>query len=299
MNSLLKKDIVLPILNVTTIILLLITTTCGIFSFDTTRSYEIINQYGDKIKMWGSGIYAHDSFFKAPIFIGSDFTILVFVMPMAIVILWKMRKEQCTEYLVRSFGIWCALLYYSASLSFGVTYNNLHLLYITVFGVCFYSVGILFTKLYAIGVRQEKVCVYPFTKGMRAFLLIAGISLFIAWLPDIVTSIINRTSLELIEVYTTEITYVLDMGIISPLMIITLCLLEQKSFIGYVLFRMILKVCMVVGIMLPIQSIFQLFGGISIPFPALITKIFIFVILAVFAVYFEYFLKRKTQYMEA
>lgn len=94
--------------------------------------------------------------------------------------------------------------------------------------------------------------------------MIAGISLFIAWFPDIVTSIINRTSLELIEVYTTEITYVPDMGI-----------------------------------MLPIQSVFQLFGGISIPFPALITKIFIFVILAVFAVYFEYYLKRKTQYIEA
>lgn len=77
MNSLFKKDIVLPILNLATIILLLITTACGIFSFDTTRSYEIINQYGDKIKMWGSGIYAHDSFFKAPIFIGSDFTIFV------------------------------------------------------------------------------------------------------------------------------------------------------------------------------------------------------------------------------
>lgn len=43
---------------------------------------------------------------------------------------------------------------------------------------------------------------------MKAFLIVTGISLFVAWLPDIITSIKNGTSLDLIEVYTTEITYI-------------------------------------------------------------------------------------------
>lgn len=64
------------------------------------------------------------------------------------------------------------------------------------------------------------------------------------------------------------------------------------------LLRMILQVCTAVGIMLPIQTIFQLAAGISIPIPALITKVFIFVLLAVFAVFFDYRLTRQTKFVE-
>lgn len=50
---------------------------------------------------------------------------------------------------------------------------------------------------------------------------------------------------------------------------------------------MILRVCMGVGIMLPIQTVFQLLSGISIPILAIITKVLIFVMLALFAIFFE------------
>lgn len=98
-------------------------------------TYNAINQYGENIKMWGAGIYAHDSYFKAPIFIGSDFTILIFVIPMATLTFIKVRKTQSVELFIRSFGVLCLLLYYSASLAFGVTYNYLHLAYISLFGL--------------------------------------------------------------------------------------------------------------------------------------------------------------------
>lgn len=154
----------------------------------------------------------------------------------------------------------------------------------------------LLAKLHTIGSRQGNVCSYHFTKGMKAFLFVAGISLLAAWLPDIVTSIINGTSLELIEVYTTEITYVLDMGIISPLMFITYHLIRRGDFTGYVFLRMIFKVCICIGIMLPIQTIFQISAGISIPIPVFITKALIFIVMALFAAFFEYRIKRETQY---
>lgn len=293
-----KLNAVCNALNIIIILLLLIITICGISAFDTSYSYEIVNQYGENIQMWGAGIYAHDSYFKAPIFIGSDFTILLFIVPLTIITLLRNKKGSAIDYDIRVFGILSMLLYYSASLAFGVTYNSLHLVYILLFGLCFFTVCFKVAKLYAIGFRQRRVCSYPFTKGMKAFLLIAGIALFVAWLPDIITSIIRGTSLELIEVYTTEITYVLDMGIISPLIFITYYLSKHEYFIGYALLRMILRVCTAVGIMLPVQTIFQLAAGISIPIPALITKVFIFVLLAVFAVFFDYRLTRQTKFVE-
>lgn len=170
-----KWNAVCNALNIIIILLLLIITICGISAFDTSYSYEIVNQYGENIQMWGAGIYAHDSYFKAPIFIGSDFTILLFIVPLTII--------------------------------------------------------------------------------------------------------------------------TLDMGIISPLIFITYYLAKHEYFIGYALLRMILRVCTAVGIMLPVQTIFQLAAGISIPIPALITKVFIFVLLAVFAVFFDYRLTRQTKFV--
>lgn len=59
--------------------------------------------------------------------------------------------------------------------------------------------------------------------------------------------------------YTTEITYVIDMGIITPMIFITYYLAKHENFIGYVLLRMILQVCMAVGVMLPMQTILTSF----------------------------------------
>ena len=285
-------------LNVLIILFTLVVTACGVCSFDTAQSYEVVNQYGENIRMWGTGIYSHDSYFKAPIFIGSDFTILIFIIPLTIITFLKVNHKQSVECLICSFSVSGVLLYYATSLAFGVTYNNLHLVYIALFSVCFFNVSLMLAKLHTIGIQQSKVCSYHFTKGMKVFLLIAGVSLFVAWLPDIIISITGGTSLELIEVYTTEITYVLDMGIISPLMFLTYFLIKQENFIGYILLRMIFKLCMCVGIMLPIQSAFQLLAGISMPLSALTTKVLIFVMLAVFATIFEYHLKNSTRYTE-
>ena len=60
------------ILNIITVVLLLTVTVCGVLSFNTTHTFETINQYSDTVKMWGYGIYKHDSFFKAPLFIAAS-----------------------------------------------------------------------------------------------------------------------------------------------------------------------------------------------------------------------------------
>ena len=152
--------------------------------------------------------------------------------------------------------------------------------------------------LYRIQCQRPDVCRYRVTRGMHAYLILGGISLFVAWLPDILSSLASGTSLALIEVYTTEITNVLDMGIISPLLFLTLALVKNHCFMGYVLLRMALRVCMGVGIMLPVQTVCQLLAGIVLPLPALITKVGIFVLLAGASFWLERCLRRATVYLE-
>ena len=282
-----EKNNTLIVLNIVTILLVMVVTITGILSFDPGQSYYAMNQYGESIRIWGSGIYSHDSFFKAPIHIGTDITVLFVVVPLTLYSFTKFRKEQSVERYIQNFGYISFLLYYSACLAFGVTYNRLHLVYILLFSTCLFSVNILLAFFYKTENEGNRGVNSFFTKGMKVFLILSGFSLFVAWLPDIIPTLIKDSPLALIEVYTTEPTYVLDMGIISPLMFITYYLCKKEKFIGYVLFRMILIVCLVIGIMLPVQTIFQILAGIELPIPALITKVFIFIILAAFALYFD------------
>jgi hypothetical protein len=124
-------------------------------------------------------------------------------------------------------------------------------------------------------------------RGVYTFLTLTGIALFVAWLPDIISSLINKRPLALIETYTTEVTYVLDMGIIAPVAFICLHLLKQRKGMGYVLLEMLLTLCIIIGIMLPIQTLFQIEAGIDLPLAAIITKMGSFCLLALFAIYFK------------
>jgi len=162
----------------------------------------------------------------------------------------------------------------------------LQLVYIALFSASFFGLII------AIGSIDKKQLVESIgdklpLKGIYIFLTFTGISLIVAWLPDIISSLVLGHSLELIDVYTTEITYVLDMGIIAPVAFICLFQLKKRSAIGYVILEILLTVCNLVGIMLPIQTAFQVMAGIPTPMPVIITKVGSFVLLAFFALYFN------------
>ena len=79
--------------------------------------------------------------------------------------------------------------------------------------------------------------------------------------------------------------------VIYILILFTIYLVKKNEFIGYILARGMFKLCFIIGIMLSIQTVFQLVNKIEIPVPALITKVLIFVVLAVFARYIERNLK--------
>ena len=177
-------------------------------------------------------------------------------------------------------SIYAAVFYYAASLAFGLTYNRLFLVYVALFSCSLFGMfrHICNTKL-------EKVAIA--SNGLKIFLILSGIALIVAWLPDVIPSVIKGGTLSLIGVYTTNITYVLDMGIISPMCFITLYLLKKGNAIGTLLLAIILKLCIIVGIMMIPQTICQIVSGCNIPMPALVTKSLSFVVLGGFAYYFN------------
>ncbi len=265
------------------IFLLLIITGTGLLSFRLGYDFTTVNQYGDSITMFGYGIYAHDSFFKAPIFIGSDATMLFVVVPLLIWAMFNDIKKASNRSKLILVSVVGTVLYYATSIAFGITYNVLCLVYIALFTVSLFTLILMIRSLDLKALRNSAKPV----KGLRVFLIITGIALFGIWLMDIIPTWFSGSSLALIETYTTEITYVLDMGLISPMIFVALHLIKKQDGLGDVIIALTLTLCVVMGLMLPIQTIYQLMAGIIIPIPVLVIKVGIFMVLALFAAYFN------------
>lgn len=261
----------------------------GLFDPSRGSSITILNPYGDSVELAGNGLYAWDSAFKAPIFRGTDLVVLFLVCPLLAVALGlAVRRLTLRRHLLLD-AVLAVTLYYSASLAFGVTFNRLHLAYIALFSASLFAFIWLTSRLasrpLSDSITRGANSRLPY-RGFFTFLVLSGLALIGAWLPDILAAHAAGRSLALIENYTTEITYVLDMGIIGPAALLTAWLLKRRTTLGYIILTQLLMLCTIIGIMLPVQTLFQAQAGIVLPLPVLVTKIATFLILAVFAAYF-------------
>lgn len=290
-----NRDKSLHLVTLLIIVFSIITSAIGLLYTTGGETYDFVNQYGDIVKIYGDGLYAHDSYFMAPIFRGTDFTILFIAIPILISALILDIKRKGLKNRIFLMSVISLFTYYSASIAFGVTYNILHLIYIALFSSSFFGLIIAINTLDKEQVKNSIGDKLPI-KGIYVFLLLTGISLIVAWLPDIIKSLVLGRSLELIEIYTIQITYVLDMGIIAPTALISLFELKKRSSIGYILIPLLLTVCTVVGIMIPIQTAFQIRGGLSLPIGAIVTKMATFIVLALFALYLNIKFYRNMKY---
>lgn len=261
----------------------LVTTVTGLLYETGGTSYAFTNQFGDTVKLYGNGLYAHDSYFKAPIFRGTDLTILCLAVPLLILATVLDIKKRMIKTRLFLTSILSIFTYYSASIAFGVTYNFLQLVYIALFSLSLFGLILAITTMDSFNLTVNKI---P-KRGVSVFLILIGVALIAAWLPDIITSLVRGRALQSIEVYTTEITYVIDMGIVAPSAIVCLRLLNRKRPLGYILLAMLLSLGTLVGVMLPVQTLFQLAAGIEISAAEFATKVGSFVLLAIFALYLQ------------
>ena len=65
-------------------------------------------------------------------------------------------------------------------------------------------------------------------------------------------------------------------------------MLFRSDGLGEILFATLLTLCVIIGLMLPIQTIYQGLAGIVVPIPVLIVKVGVFMLLALFAAYFDF-----------
>jgi hypothetical protein len=259
-------------------ILLVATTLIGIFwqGEDSAKIVTAID--GREVELLGRGAYANHSILRAASYIGADLTMLLIVLPLLLITNSYMRKSN-KSLLVMS-GVLMIVLYYSISLTFGAAINQFFLLYIVLFslaGFTFtYAVYLSGKTLWRMDPPQGR------NLGTSVFLLLAGASALI-WLTMLIPAIISGDYSELIDINTTEPTFVLDIGIIFP--IFTACavaLLKGREF-GFRFAPTLLTFYSLVGTMVAIQTMVQQRYGIEIPLPQMIGLVVSFIVLGIIA----------------
>lgn len=277
----------LYILTVVSIIFAILVSAVGLFYTTGGQPYDFVNQYGDTVKIYGDGLYAFDDHFFAPIFRGSDLTLLFVAIPVLVAALLLDIRNQNVKTRLFFVSVMSIVTYHATSIAFCVVYNSLHLAYIILFSASLFAfiIGLMSIDYKQLVKKMDHSRSY---KGLYIFLGFAGVALIVAWFPDIISALSTGRPPKSISIYTTSVTNVLDIGIIGPACLLSIYLMKNRIGMGYALAAVLLTLCGYVGIMVVSQSVFQFSAGIDLPLPVIITKAATFVVLAVFAFYFEY-----------
>ncbi|HEX5840233.1 MAG TPA: hypothetical protein VFY26_20510, partial [Anaerolineales bacterium] len=185
----------------------------GLFSTGGEGSFDFTTLHGETVEIYGQGIYRNDAAFRAPIFRGTDAVTLFVCVPVLLLALaWYRRGSLRGGLLLTSMLAY--FLYNSASLGFGAAYNNILLLYIASFSLSLFALvlAVQCIDLETLAARTSRQL--PRT-WISIFLFVAGLSLMV-WVMDIVVALASNSIPGTLGPYSTEATYMLDLGIILP-----------------------------------------------------------------------------------
>jgi hypothetical protein len=117
----------------------------------------------------------------------------------------------------------------------------------------------------------------------------------LVWLEFILPAILSGKPLSMIEIYTTEPTFVLDLSIVIPVYLISAMALFKKKVIDYKLTPILLTFITIVGLTVISQDVIQSSLGIDIPIKDQIILVLSFVLLGVVVTIFNF---KLTKYIK-
>lgn len=232
----------------------------GLFCPLEGQSFFASNLFGQEIKIFGQGLYAHESFFKAPINLGTDAVSLFLAIPLFLASFLLGRKNNYFK--IIHLGISSYILYYAGSLAFGVAYNSLILVYISFFSFSVFYFIFLLKNIINLQIHQNVLAAFPH-RALTIYLFICGTSLSV-WLVEIIVSLFSGKPPETLGMNTTEPTYVIDLAIVAPSAFLSAILLINRKNAGYVLGLTLLCLSSLIGIVVLSQSLFQWSFGIKL-----------------------------------
>jgi len=277
-----KRSNILIWLSVLVAILAGVYASVGLFSQGGNGPFTFTNLHGITTDIYGLGIYRNDSAFKAPILRGTDAVTLFVCVPALLVAIFLYRRGSLRGGLFLT-GMLAYFLYNSASLGFGAAYNDLLLVYIASFSASLFAFILACISIDLEILAERTSSKFP-RRGVAIFLFFAGLSLLV-WIVDIVSALVQRTFPVNLGPYSTEATYVIDLGIILPTAYLAGVLVLRHKPLGTMLASILITVNVTIGLVVASQSIMQALAGIILTPAEYAAYVAPFVTLSVIAIW--------------
>jgi hypothetical protein len=242
-------------------ILAAITASVGLFSTSGTGPFQFATLHQQTVAIYGKGLYQFDTPLIAVGYRVSDAFTLIAGIPLLLTSFWLYRRGSIRGKIMLT-GTLLFFLYNFGSLAIGAAYNNLFLIYILLTMAAFLGSSVMllsfdlstFPKLFSARAPQ---------RGISNFFMVSGVALFCIWLflSIVPALLVNGVPAELAS-YTTIITYVVDMGIIAPVLVSAGVLFRRSEPLGYVLSSVLLVFIDTLGCSLLVMGIGQQIAGL-------------------------------------
>jgi hypothetical protein len=159
-------------------------------------------------------------------------------------------------------GTLAFFLYTYSSLALGAAYNELFLVYIAVTALTLFGLLVVLSGFDRDGVAARIGSGMP-RRGIAIFLIVAGVILFSIWLGlSILPGLLSGSVPVEVASYTTIITFVWDMAVIAPALVISGILFWQRQPLGALLAPVMLIFTDVLGLSLLAMGVGQQLAGL-------------------------------------
>jgi len=264
-------------------VLILISSSAGLFWRSEGNAYHFTTLYGENVEIYGKGIYERDTIFSAGAIQGADvISLFVGLSLLAVSFLLYRRGSLRGGFLLTS--ILAYYFYYAASLALVVAYNNLYLVYLALFSVSFYALILALTAIDLSSLPAHFSTPWP-RGGMAIFMLVVGIGVAFIWLSDVINALTTDGVPEALGSHTVLVTYTLDVGIIAPACLLAGILLLRRAPLGYLLSGILTIMLGMIGAMVIGQTIMQLNLGLQFSTGQLIGKIGTWIVMGGIAIW--------------
>ncbi len=253
----------------------------GLFWPANGVSFSAATLHGETVQISGQGLYHFDTLLGAATFRSTDAVTLLFALPLLFVALRRYQQKS----LRGGFLLLGALMYFlynSASLALSAAYNPLFLAYIVYFSLSLFAFILAFMQF---DLARLPALVRPEMphRGISAFLLIVGVVLFFIWAIDPILALTQGGVPGMLDSYTTVVTYVLDMGLIAPAVILTGILLRRHEPLAYPLAAALLILNSLIGLVVIGQTILQMWMGVFLTPAQIAAFVVSFILMSLFA----------------
>jgi hypothetical protein len=236
--------------------------------------------HGETVRLYGEGVYRHDSLIAGAGSRGVDAVTLVLAIPLLAGAFMAHRRGSLRASIVLV-GVLTYFAYLYASRAIDTVYNELFLVYVATF-----SSGLFALALTLRSVAARSLAAYERRlprRAVAAFLFVLAAVLVVAWLPPVVAPLVAGRPAEVVEHYTTFVTGALDLAVLLPTALTGAVLVLRRRTDGYLLAFPLVGFTAVLGPALVAMTAAQLMAGVEIPAADMAVFVVSFLALSAFA----------------